>query len=66
MADKYQKKFYSDQVTDTFVKYYAVAHNLGYSEAIREIIANYCTNEYVTIPVVGKIQGSKIEIKEAL
>ena len=63
--NRYQKKFYSDLVTDTIIKEYQAETGISYAAAIRDIILQWSKNKTVTVPLIGKIKDGKIEIKEA-
>ena len=47
MSNLHQKKFYSSKETDEAIKKYAKKNGLGYSEAIRDMVAKFVSPAYV-------------------
>lgn len=64
--DLHQRKFYTNTTTDTMIEMYRAQHpKMGYSEAVRDIISSFMQEQYVTVPMIGRIKNGKVEVKAA-
>ena len=63
MAEKYQRKFYSDELTDKIITGYQKDTGMGYSEAVRNIVYIWGVGQ-VKVPVKGIIKDGKVIMME--
>ena len=58
----HQKKFYSDEQTDKIINDFATAHDMGYAEALREIVQQWqeAYNNSVNVKIDGVIKDGKV------
>ena len=63
MAEKYQRKFYSDTMTDMIIDEYKQETGFGYSETIRAIILQWSMN-ILKVPVKGIIKDGKVIMEQ--
>ena len=58
----HQKKFFSNSEIDSIITDFAKAHDMGYSEALREIVREWqeAYNDIVKVNIDGVIKDGKI------
>jgi len=61
--EKYQRKFYSDTMTDMIIDEYKQETGFGYSETIRAIILQWSMN-ILKVPVKGIIKDGKVIMEQ--
>jgi hypothetical protein len=61
--EKYQRKFYSDELTDEIIAGYQKENDAGYSEAARNIILMWAVSAN-KIPVKGIIKDGKVIMED--
>ena len=60
MANLHQKKFYSSPDTDAIINEHATNQEMGYSEALREIVLDWAMLANDNVKIEGVIKDGKI------